>query len=64
VQLIGDGVSLQTRELAAAPLRAHVDFHLRARQSGWYALVVEDRAGRKAYTDPIWVVLERAAPAQ
>jgi hypothetical protein len=25
----------------------------------WYALVVEDRQGRKAYTDPIWIAYDR-----
>jgi hypothetical protein len=61
VQLIGDGVSLVTRDLASAPVQAHVDFPRTMRRAGWYALVVEDQAGRKAYTDPIWTVLD--APA-
>ena len=29
----------------------------------WYQLVVEDAAGRKAYTDPIWVELAASSPA-
>jgi len=61
VQLIGDGVTRETRNLAAAPVQAHVDFRLTAQHAGWYALIVEDQAGRKAYTDPIFVALERAA---
>ena len=61
VQLIGDGIARQTRDFAAAPLQARVDFRLSAQHGGWYALRVEDQAGRKAYTDPIWVVLDGAA---
>jgi hypothetical protein len=61
VQLIADGVALATREPASAPVKAHVDFPLSMQRAGWYALVVEDQAGRKAYTDPIWTAL--AAPA-
>ena len=56
LQLINNGISLETRELAAAPVQAHVDFHPTMRHAGWYALIVEDQAGRKAYTNPIWVV--------
>jgi hypothetical protein len=58
VQLIGDGVSMATRDLPSAPVQAHVDFPLTMRHAGWYSLVVEDQAGRKAYTDPIWTVLD------
>jgi hypothetical protein len=58
VQLISDGIARDIRDLTAAPVQAHVDFSLRAQRAGWYALLVEDRAGRKAYTDPIWVVLD------
>ena len=63
VQLIGQGVARESRELRAAPLQTHVDFRLIAQQAGWYALIVEDQAGRKAYTDPIWVVPDGAAGA-
>jgi hypothetical protein len=28
---------------------------LTAQRHTWYALVVEDAKGRKAYSDPIWV---------
>ena len=34
-----------------------------AQQPSWYALVVEDQAGRKAYTDPIWVTPAAAGAA-
>jgi Carboxypeptidase regulatory-like domain len=61
VQLIGDGVALETRDFTRVPVQTRVEFHLRAQHPGWYALVAEDQAGRKAYTDPIWVAL--GAPA-
>jgi hypothetical protein len=61
VQLIGDGVTLETRDLVSAPVQAHVDFPLTMQRAGWYALVVEDQAGRKAYTDPIWTALATRA---
>ena len=66
VQLIGDGVVRETRTFADPPLSEQVDFRLTAGHAGWYALVVEDGAGRKAYTDPIWITPEPAvaAPAQ
>ena len=32
-----------------------MEFPLTAGGPGWYALTVEDAAGERAYTDPIWV---------
>ena len=34
---------------------SHVDFTQATDQATWYALVIEDGAGYKAFTDPIWV---------
>jgi hypothetical protein len=59
-ELIGDGAARQSRTFPGAPLKARADFTVSAQQPGWYALVVEDQAGRKAYTDPIWVTLAMA----
>ena len=33
----------------------HSDFPLTTKRASWYALVVEDRLGRKAYSNPIWI---------
>jgi hypothetical protein len=55
-QLIGSGAELTTRSFDDAPQQVHVDFPLAA-AGGWYALTVEDAAGRKAYTNPIWLHL-------
>ena len=38
-----------------APRESHVDFNLAGGDAAWYALVVEDQSGHKAYTNPIWV---------
>jgi hypothetical protein len=55
VDLIGDGALVKTEAFAAASQAVHVDFPLTTRSRTWYALVVEDYQGHKAYTDPIWV---------
>jgi hypothetical protein len=40
-----------------------VDFALTADQSTWCSLIVRDRAGRKAYSNPIWIdVASTASP--
>ena len=55
-QLIGDGRVLKTREFPKTPLHAHAEFALQAADAAhWYALVVEDSTGARAYTDPYWV---------
>ena len=61
-ELIGDGATRQSRTFPGAPLQARADFTVTAERPGWYALVVEDEAGRKAYTNPIWVALTATAP--
>jgi hypothetical protein len=46
---------IETRVLPGAPLRARTKFGLPpAGKARWYQLLVEDTAGRRAYTDPIW----------
>jgi hypothetical protein len=61
-ELIGGGAVLKTETFANAPHEVHVDFPLTTRSATWYALIVGDSQGRKAYTDPIWVdAVERPA---
>jgi hypothetical protein len=55
IDLIGAGAVRDRRLLPGAPQTARVDFSLPAGQDAWYALVVEDQQGLKAYTDPIWI---------
>jgi len=54
-ELIGGGSVLKTETFAGAPRELHVDFPLSTSRATWYALIVEDARGHKAYTDPIWV---------
>jgi hypothetical protein len=55
VDLIGAGAVLTSRAFSGGPQSARVDFPLQTRRAAWYALVVEDLRGRRAYTNPIWV---------
>ena len=55
VELIGAGAVLKTESFADAPHGVHSDFPLTTKRASWYALVVEDRLGRKAYSNPIWI---------
>jgi hypothetical protein len=54
-ELIGGGSVFKTETFAGAPREVHVDFPLNTLHATWYALIVEDTRGHKAYTDPIWV---------
>ncbi|GAC1668783.1 MAG: hypothetical protein NVS9B2_12380 [Steroidobacteraceae bacterium] len=67
-QLIEGGTVLKTESFAGTARQVHVDFPLTAVRRTWYALMVEDREGHKAYTDPVWVDVvsspfPRGAPA-
>jgi hypothetical protein len=55
VTLIGNSAVVDSKSFPAPARQAHVDFAPVANSSSWYALVVEDQEGRKAYTDPVWV---------
>lgn len=61
VELVREGAVQTVRELRGAPRETHVDFNLSDQAPTWYALIVEDEAGRNAYTDPIWVGAGTAA---
>jgi hypothetical protein len=54
-ELIGGGAALKIEMFRDAPREVHVEFPLTTQHATWYALIVEDTQGRKAYTDPIWV---------
>jgi len=53
--LIGRGETVSTRSFTNETHTAHWDIPLTANGAGWYELIVEDRLGGKAYSDPIWV---------
>jgi len=52
--LTGEGTAA-TRDFQGAPRETGVEFPLVADRDGWYAIEVEDTAGRKAYSNPIWI---------
>jgi hypothetical protein len=55
-QLIGGAAVQRTQAFPDAPRETHVDFVLSPQQqASWYALIVEDERGRKAYSNPVWV---------
>jgi hypothetical protein len=56
VQLLSGGTIQGTRTFGDAPRETQVDFVVQPPPgNSWYALSVEDRKGRRAYTNPIWV---------
>ena len=55
VLLISAGAEVDRREFADAPREARVEFERVADGTRWYSLEVEDVAGGKARTNPIWI---------
>jgi hypothetical protein len=55
VALIGAGRVVDVREFPGAPFETQVEFERAADGTRWYSIEVEDAAGRKAYTNPIWI---------
>jgi len=53
--LTGTGNVVATKTFDGSPREASVEFPLSADRDGWYAIEVEDTAGRKAYSNPIWI---------
>jgi hypothetical protein len=58
VQLIGAGAVVQARAIAGGVQEAHVDFAVSPVHDTWFALIVEDVGGKRAFSDPIWVRLD------
>jgi hypothetical protein len=61
VALIGAGQVVDSREFADAPREARVEFERIADGTPWFSVEVEDAAGRKAYSNPIWIDMVRLA---
>ena len=55
VSLVSQGAIVKTIEVPGAVSTTRAEFPLIADHAAWYALIVEDTAGRRAYTDPIWI---------
>lgn len=66
VALIGAGTVVHAEEFADAPREARVEFERIADGTRWYSIEVEDAAGHKAYSNPIWIdatdLPERTSP--
>jgi len=58
-ELVNSGKIEDTRTFPDGPLSTQVEFTLTTDHAGWYALDLEDRAGRKAYSNPIWITLDK-----
>lgn len=56
--LVGQAGPVRTLDLTGQ--KAHATFPLSATASTWYAIVVEDKAGRRAYGNPVWVKVTHA----
>lgn len=54
VELIGGGMVVASMTFDDFPCSRRVDF-MPTDNAAWYALIVEDREGHKAYTNPIWI---------
>lgn len=55
VQLVERGEIREHRKMDGSDQRSKVHFTVRPRADTWYAWVVEDRAGRRAWSNPVWV---------
>ena len=53
--LVGAGTVVAKKDFADAPREARVEFPRTVDGTRWYSLQVEDAAGRKAYSNPIWI---------
>ncbi|HEY2048175.1 MAG TPA: CehA/McbA family metallohydrolase [Caulobacteraceae bacterium] len=63
VSLVGKDGVVAANDLTTAGRETHVAFSVSTQASTWYALRVEDQAGRHAYSNPIWVDVATWPPA-
>jgi hypothetical protein len=54
-RLIGAGAVAATKSFPDSPRKVRVEFPLTAQERTWYAIEVEDTAGNKAYSNPVWI---------
>jgi hypothetical protein len=57
VRLIERGQEIQTRSFASDNTPVAVDFVVHPEADTWYSLVIEDTAGKFAYTNPVWLAV-------
>ena len=59
VDLIHNGQVQDSVQESQARTSREVSFSVRPEQDGWYALVVADRKNNQAFTNPVWVKVNR-----
>jgi hypothetical protein len=60
VQLIHNGQVVDSMRLEGAENARQVQFPTRPVQDGWYALMVSDARGHRAFTNPLWVKIDHS----
>ena len=60
--LVSGGGIVRSESFADSPQETRIDYSLQTDRATWYALRVEDQAGKKAYTNPIWVDVVSLVP--
>ena len=54
--LIQNGTELEVKEFKANPMKAEAAFEIKNPEAGqWFALIVFDKDGRRAWGNPVWV---------
>ena len=53
--LTGNGEKIDLRNWETQGASAELSFDVAPTEAGWYSIIVEDGAGEKAYSNPIWV---------
>jgi hypothetical protein len=59
VLLIEQGREIEVKRLDASETSARVEFVVQPGSNSWYSIVVEDAAGKYAYSNPVWVTIKK-----
>jgi hypothetical protein len=57
IQLIERGQVIGKKTFSGGQVRAGVSFELQPETNTWYSVVIEDNRGRRAFSNPLWIVL-------
>lgn len=60
IQLIHNGQMAESLGLDGPEGNRRVEFMVQPTQDGWYALVVSDARGNRAFTNPLWVKVDNS----
>ena len=56
IQLIERGQVIAEKTFPGGQVRADVSFRRQPETSTWYSIVVEDNHGKRAFSNPLWIV--------